>query len=108
MSKSGSKSTQVRGLKLSVVTFDAPGVFADAFKGLTPKVLAMRLKASARTTEKWLRGDNMPTGAHVIAMLRDDELCARLLKAAGQTDPAHAQETIVALRTALGMVNEGK
>ena len=107
MDRSGRKNTQVRGLKLTTATFDANSFFADAFKGFTPKALAMRLQASTRTTEKWLRGDNMPTGAHVAAMLCDDELCARLLKAAGKTDPAHAQETIVALRTALGMV-EGK
>jgi hypothetical protein len=37
-------------------------------------------------------------------MLHDDELCARLLEAAGRGDLAHAQETITALRKALGKV----
>lgn len=83
-------------------------VIAQALQGLSAKFIAPKAHASPRTVEGWKQGKSVPHGEHVLAMLSDDQLCARLLKAAGQHDPAHAQETIVALRTALGMVNEGK
>lgn len=74
----------------------------------TPKAIASRIGASPKTVENWKDGANGPTWRHAVAMLNDDELCSRLLEAAGRGDLAHAQETITALRTALGMVNEGK
>jgi hypothetical protein len=62
--------------------------------------------ASPRTAENWLSGENGPAWKHTVAMLNDDDLCARLLEAAGRADLARAQETIVALKAAL--MAEGK
>lgn len=88
------------------VPFDANQSLADALRGLKAKLLAMRVKTSSRTTEKWLAGTNAPTWKHTVAMLNDDELCARLLEAAGRGDLARSAETIAHLKAALR--SEGK
>lgn len=80
--------------------------FAEALRSFSAKVIARKAHASPRTVEGWKQGKSVPQGRHVLAMLSDDELCARLLEAAGKSDLANAQETITALRKALGKVNE--
>ncbi len=88
-------------------TFDLAAGLADMLRPYSPKALARRIGASPATVKNWKDGENGPTWRHAVAMLNDDELCSRLLEAAGRGDLAHAQETIAALRTALGKV-EGK
>lgn len=107
MDKSGSKPTRDRGSKLNAVAVLVPSLdLVDAFRGLRAKVLAIRLRISPRTTEKWLDGTNAPTWKHTVIMLNDDELCVRLLEAAGRGDLARSAETIAALKAAL--MSEGK
>jgi hypothetical protein len=88
-------------------TFDLAFAWKKALEPYTPKAIAQRIGASPRTVDNWRDGENGPTWKHTVAMLNDDELCARLLQAAGRGDLAHAQETITALRMALGKV-EGR
>lgn len=97
-----------RIVTMALTTFEANHTLADALRAFGAKVLARKAGTSPRTAENWCAGRAAPTWKHAVAMLNDDELCARLLEAAGRSDLAHAQETIVALRTALGMVEGTK
>ena len=87
-------------------TFDLASGLAEMLRPFTAKALAQRIGASPRTVENWQAGENGPTWKHAVAMLNDDELCARLLEAAGRGDLARHQETIAALKAAL--MSEGK
>lgn len=87
-------------------TFDLAAIWKDVLRPYTPKAIAARIGASSRTVDNWRAGENGPTWKHTVAMLNDDELCARLLEAAGRADLARAQETITALKAAL--MAEGK
>lgn len=92
---------------VAITTFDANETLADKLKGFCAKVLARRAGgASTRTAENWLAGENGPTWKHTVAMLNDDELCARLLEAAGRGDLARSAETIAALKAVIA--SEGK
>lgn len=95
--KSGARAVNA----IAITTSDA---FVEALRTFSAKAIALRLKASPRTVEAWKQGKAAPHARHAIAMLNDDELCARLLEAAGRSDLANAQETIAALRKALGKV----
>jgi hypothetical protein len=79
---------------------------ADGLRGLSAKLIADRVETNVRTAENWKQARTGPQIKHVVAMLNDDELCARLLEAAGRADLAKAQETITALKAAL--MAEGK
>lgn len=112
MQKYGKKTTQKIQERVvpSVAigsTFDLAAGLKEFFRPYTPKAIAERIGASPRTVDNWRDGENGPTWRHTVAILNDDELCARLLQAAGRSDLAHAQETITALRMALGKV-EGR
>ena len=85
-------------------TFDLAFAWKRVLAPYTPKTIAKRIGASPRTIDNWRDGENGPTWKHTVAMLNDEELCARLLEAAGRADLANAQETITALRRALGKV----
>lgn len=87
-------------------TWDANASLADALRGLAAKIIARKAQTTPRTAENWLAGENGPTWAKTVAMLNDDELCARLLEAAGRGDLARSAETIAALKKAL--MAEGK
>jgi predicted transcriptional regulator len=109
MEKSGTGSTQkIQERRVSGVAIGSTFELAFAWKRVlasyTPKAIAKRIGASPRTIDNWRDGENGPTWKHTVAMLNDEELCARLLEAAGRSDLANAQETIVALRKALGRV----
>lgn len=110
MDKAGKQSARnVRGRVVSVAlasTFDLASALADMLRPYSPKAIARRIGASPRTVENWKEGENGPTWRHAVAMLNDDELCARLLEAAGRGDLARSAETIAALKKAL--VAEGK
>lgn len=84
---------------------DHTAALVEAFRGLNAKLLAVRVNTSPRTTEKWLAGTNAPTWKHTVAMLNDDELAVRLLKAAGRLDLARSAETIARLKAVI--VSEG-
>jgi hypothetical protein len=79
---------------------------ADGLRGLSAKLIADRVETNVRTAENWKQARTGPQIKHVVAMLNDNELCARLLEAAGRSDLARAQETITALKAAL--ISEGK
>jgi hypothetical protein len=87
-------------------TYDLAARWPDLLRKFSPRAIAQRIGASPRTVENWKDGANGPTWKHTVAMLNDDELCARLLEAAGRGDLAKHQETIAALKRAL--VSEGK
>lgn len=108
MEKSAPKSPRLHGLKLNTLaaSFDANQALAEALRGLKAKLLAIRARTSPRTAENWLQATNGPTWKHTVAMLNDDELCARLLAAAGREDLARSAETIAHLKAALR--SEGK
>ncbi len=82
-------------------TYNLAAGLADMLRPYTPKAIAKRIGASPRTVENWKEGENGPTWKHAVAMLNDDELCARLLEAAGRGDLARSAETIAALKAAL-------
>jgi hypothetical protein len=112
MEKYGNEPTQkIQERRVSSLavgsTFDLAFAWKRVLAPYTPKAIAKRIGASPRTIDNWRDGENGPTWKHTVAMLNDDELCARLLEAAGRGDLAHAQETITSLRKALGNV-EGK
>jgi hypothetical protein len=111
MEKYGSKVT--RKIRERVVTslamgstYDLASRWTQVLRGFSPRAMAARIGASPRTVENWQDGANGPTWKHTVAMLNDDELCAKLLEAAGRGDLAKHQETIAALKAAL--VSEGK
>jgi len=91
---------------LTVSTHDSTAVLAEKLRGYGAKVLARMVGTSPRTTKNWLDASNAPTWKHTVAMLNDDELCTKLLEAAGRGDLARHQETIAALKAAL--TSEGK
>lgn len=70
-------------------TFDANLSLADSLRGIAAKLIARKAQTTPRTAENWLAGENGPTWRATVAMLNDDELCARLLEAAGRPDLAH-------------------
>jgi len=113
MEKSGKASARkVRGVRrmnaIALTTFDANETLAEKLRGFGAKMLARKAGGvSTRTAENWLAGENGPAWKHTVAMLNDDELCARLLEAAGRGDLAKSADTIAKLRAALGAV-EGK
>jgi hypothetical protein len=109
--KSGLKVTQkFRESSVSSVaigsTYDLAARWPDLLRKFSPRSIAKRIGASPRTVENWKDGANGPTWKHTVAMLNDDELCARLLEAAGRGDLARSAETIAALKAAL--MSEGK
>lgn len=111
MEKYGPKTTRkFRERSVSSVaigsTYDLASRWVDILKAWKPKAIASRIGASYRTVENWKDGANGPTWKHTVAMLNDDELCAKLLEAAGRGDLARSAETIAALKRAL--VSEGK
>jgi len=112
MEKSGSPvPRKVRGVRLvnaaTLSTYDVNETLAAKLRGFGAKMLARRAGGvSTRTAENWLAGENGPAWKHTVAMLNDDELCARLLEAAGRGDLARSAETIAALKRAL--ISEGK
>lgn len=87
-------------------TFDLAAAWIDQLRAYSPKLIASRIGASPYTVKKWRDGENGPTWKHTVAMLQDDELCARLLEAAGRGDLARSAETIAHLKAALA--SEGK
>lgn len=108
---SGREITQkIRERAVSTVaignTFELAARWIEVLRPYTPKAIAKRLGVSSRTVEKWQDGANGPTWKHTVAMLNDDELCTKLLEAAGRGDLARSAETIAALKAAL--VSEGK
>lgn len=113
MEKSGKRTTRnFRGRSVSSAsvhsTFDLAAGLAAMLRPYTPKAIAKRIGASPRTVENWKEGENGPTWRHAVAMLNDDELCAKLLEAAGREDLARSAETISKLRAALGAVEGEK
>jgi hypothetical protein len=102
------KGRKVRSMStLTISTHDSTAALAERLRGYGAKVLAKMVGTSPDTTKKWLSASNAPTWKHTVIMLNDDELCAKLLEAAGRGDLARSAETIAKLRAALGAV-EGK
>lgn len=99
---------KIRGTRMSSIagTWDANLSLAEALRGLAAKLIARKAQTTPRTAENWLAGENGPRWRATVAMLNDDELCSRLLDAAGRGDLARSAETIAALKAAL--VSEGK
>lgn len=87
-------------------TFDLASRWVETLRSLKPRVIAARIGASPRTVENWQDGANGPTWKHTVAMLNDDELCTKLLEAAGRGDLAREAE-IIAMRKRLAEL-EGK
>lgn len=111
MEKSGTGTTRkIQERRVSSVaigsTFDLAFAWKRVLEPYTPKAIAKRIGASARTVDNWRDGENGPTWKHTVAMLNDDELRARLLEAAGRGDLARHQETIKALKAVIA--SEGK
>lgn len=104
----GAVVRKIRGKGMSTLTgtFDANTSLAESLRGLGAKIIARVAQTTPRTVENWQAGANGPTWRATVAILNDDELCARLLEAAGRADLARHQETIAALKAAL--VSEGK
>jgi hypothetical protein len=92
---------------VAIRTLSVNEAIGEALRGWSAKFVARRIKTSTRTVEAWREGKSGPQAKHFVAMLQDDELCARLLEAAGRGDLADSAATIAKLRAALGAV-EGK
>lgn len=113
MSGSGPEVTQkIRARCMSSVaignTFALAENWIAVLRSYTPKSIARRIGASPRTVEKWMDGENGPTWRHTVAMLNDDELCARLLEAAGRMDLAHDAKRRAAEKLLAALNVEGK
>ena len=109
MEKSGGATgRKIRGRIMTAMagTWDVNHTLADALRGLGAKLIARKAQTTPRTAENWLAGENGPGWRATVAMLNDDELCARLLEAAGRGDLARSAETIAHLKAALA--SEGK
>ena len=105
--KNARKSSGARRVNtIAIRTKSINEAIADALRGCTAKWVADRVETNLRTVENWKQAKTGPQAKHVVAMLNDDELCARFLKAAGREDLARSAETIAALKAAL--VSEGK
>lgn len=105
--KAPSKSVGVRRVNsVAIRTLSVNEAIGEALRHWPTKFIAKRVKTSARTVEAWREGTRGPQAKHFVAMLQDDEICARLLEAAGRGDLARSAETIAALKAAL--VSEGK
>lgn len=104
------KSSGVRKVTTAVIsTHSINEAFADMLRPFSAKEIARRLKLpSARTVEKWKEGATSPQARHVVAMLNDDELCARLLEAAGRPDLANDARLRVAKSLVKALESEGK
>lgn len=100
--KTGERSVS----SVAIRTLSVNEAIGDALRGWSAKFVARRIKTSTRTVEAWREGKSGPQAKHFVAMLQDDELCAKLLEAAGRGDLARSAETIAALKRAL--VSEGK
>lgn len=92
---------------IAIRTLTVNEAIGDALRQWSAKFVARRIKTSVRTVEAWREGRAGPQAKHFVAMLNDDELCAKVLEAAGRIDLARSAETIAKLRAALGAV-EGK
>jgi hypothetical protein len=92
----------------TVGTFDANESLADAFRGIAAKIIAKKAQTTPRAAENWQAGVNGPGWRATVWMLNDDELCTRLLEAAGRADLARADETIASLKAALRVALEEK
>lgn len=102
------KGRKVRSMStLAISTHDSTAALAEKLRGYGAKVLAKMVGTSPDTTKKWINASNAPTWKHTVIMLNDDELCAKLLEAAGRGDLADSAATIAKLCAALGAV-EGK
>ena len=86
---------------VAIRTLSVNEAIGEALRGWSAKFVAKRVKTSARTVENWREGRTGPQAKHFVAMLQDDELCARLLEAAGRGDLARSAETIAHLKAAL-------
>lgn len=105
----GAIGRKIRGVRMSMTatgTFDANASLAEALRGFAAKFIARKAQTTPRTAENWQAGQNGPTWRATVAMLNDDELCAKLLEAAGRGDLARSAETIAHLKAALR--SEGK
>jgi hypothetical protein len=102
------KTNGVRNVSTAITTFSVSEQFSAMLRPFSAKEIARRLHLpSVRTVENWKEGRTAPQARHVVAMLSDDELCARLLELGGQAELANSKDTITKLRAALGAV-EGK
>lgn len=105
--KTPAKSHGVRRVNsVAIRTGSVNEAIGEALRHFSIKFVASRLKTNMRTVEMWREGRTGPQAKHFVAMLQDDELCARLLEAAGRGDLAKHQETITALRKALSVVED--
>lgn len=85
----------------------AKDVFADALKRWPAKVVALRLKAPIRTVEGWRERRSAPAAEYVLLMLKDEILCADVMREIGRGDLASVQEARAQLRAAMSALNEG-
>ena len=104
------KSSGVRNVtSMAISTHSINEAFADMLRPFSAKEIARRLKLpSARTVENWKEGATSPQARHVVAMLNDDELCSRLLEAAGRSDLAQDAKLRVAKRLVAALEAEEK
>lgn len=105
-SNTGRKTGERSVHSVAIRTLSVNEAIGDALRSWSAKFVARRIKTSTRTVEDWQRGRSGPQAKHFVAMLQDDELCARLLEAAGRGDLARSAETIAALKAVIAA--EGK
>jgi len=77
---------------IAIRTKSVNEAIADALRGLSAKLIADRVETNLRTVENWKQGRTGPQAKHVVAMLNDDELGPRFLKAAGLSELAKQLE----------------
>ena len=72
---------------------------AEMLRRFSVKAIVRKIDVSPRTVENWREGRTAPQARHMVAMLRDDELCALLLEKVNP-DAAH-QVKVAAARKKL-------
>jgi hypothetical protein len=82
------------------------GTISAALTAFPAKRIARAANTHPKTAERWRRGEAVPCGAALLAMMQaDDEIFAVLLRAAGRSDHAARATALQHLALALAALS---
>jgi hypothetical protein len=71
--------------------------FADILSPFPAKRLARAAETHPKTAQRWREGATAPGGDALLRLMRDDDIFAAILRAAGRADEAAKQRAIAIL-----------
>ncbi len=71
--------------------------FADILSQFPAKRLARAADKHPKTAQRWRSGITEPAGRDILLLMKDDDIFAAILKAAGRADEAAKQRAIAIL-----------